>query len=83
MSLLQVSTPQAVDLGGQVQVIQLALDFIEVEGAYIGRPAVRQRLAQQLKALKRVSWVDLMGDPDDVAGDFRGHRNTISQLWIG
>ena len=38
MALLQVSTPQAVDIGRQVQVIQLALDFSEVEGADIGRP---------------------------------------------
>jgi hypothetical protein len=39
MALLQVSTPQTVDLGRQVQVIQLALDFVEVEGVDIGRPA--------------------------------------------
>jgi hypothetical protein len=39
MPLSQVKTPQAVDLGRQVQVIQLALDFIEVEGADIGGQA--------------------------------------------
>ncbi len=73
IALLQVSTPQVVDMGRQIEGVQLAADFIEIQAADILRPPVQESLTQKPALLERVGSVDLLGGSEDVAGDICGH----------
>jgi hypothetical protein len=59
----EIEAPQLIDMGREIQVVQLAPDLSEVQPAYVLRQSMQESLAQEPAPLKGIRWVDLVGAP--------------------